>query len=449
VCGDGDADGCDDCSSGTDGFGPLADARPEADGPDADGDGRCAQADSDDDNDGVADGADTDPGNPRLCADSDGDGCDDCVAGVDDLGPLPDARPENDGDDSDGDGLCDAGDPDDDNDGAADTQDPAPLNPDICGDTDADLCDDCAVGADDWGPRPDANPLQDGDDADRDGLCNHGDLDDDGDSVVDEDDSAPLNAGLCADGDRDGCEDCSLSRRRDPAHDGPDADSDGVCDAGDSDDDNDGAGDSMDSAPQDPRQCRDRDRDGCDDCSVGTDGFGPQPDVRPNADGEDLDLDGLCDRGDPDDDNDGIPDADDVAAQDPLRCIDADGDACDDCHVGTDGLGPARDADPRGDGPDVDRDGLCDAGDADDDNDGVPDSADAVPLDPALCGDRDADGCDDCTVGSDRFGPRPDIDASRDGPDADGDGLCDRGDPCPHTAANELDENGACAPASR
>jgi hypothetical protein len=41
--------------------------------------------------------------------------------------------------------------------------------------------------------------------------------------------------------------------------------------------------------------------DGCDDCVSGTDA--------PNNDGVDFDMDGLCDAGDPDDDNDLVPDA--------------------------------------------------------------------------------------------------------------------------------------------
>ncbi len=53
--------------------------------------------------------------------------------------------PNNDGVDTDGDGLCDAGDTDDDNDGVPDALDPAPLDPSICGDLDGDTCDDCSV----------------------------------------------------------------------------------------------------------------------------------------------------------------------------------------------------------------------------------------------------------------------------------------------------------------
>ena len=130
----------------------------------------------------------------------------------------------------------------------------------------------------------------------------------------------------------------------------------------------------MDPAPQDPSLCGDVDGDTCDDCSVGTDGFGPLPDFNTADDGPDFDVDGLCDAGDADDDNDGIDDGVDPAPQDPSLCGDADADTCDDCTIGTDGIGPLPDFDTADDGPDFDVDGLCDAGDADDDNDGVDDA---------------------------------------------------------------------------
>ena len=92
-----------------------------------------------------------------VCRDADGDTCDDCASGTDD--------PANDGTDTDSDGLCDAGDADDDNDGVDDGSDPAPTNPDICGDSESDTCDDCSVGTDDLGPLSDADPFNDGVDA--------------------------------------------------------------------------------------------------------------------------------------------------------------------------------------------------------------------------------------------------------------------------------------------
>ncbi|MFV1035422.1 putative Ig domain-containing protein, partial [Klebsiella pneumoniae] len=71
-------------------------------------------------------------------------------------------------------------------------------------------------------------------------------------------------------------------------------------------------------------------------------------------------------------------------------------------------------------------DGLCDAGvDPDDDNDGVLDGADTNPLVATICADSEPDGCDDCSVtGADQSGGDP----NNDGPDLDGDGICDAGD---------------------
>ncbi len=69
----------------------------------------------------------------------------------------------------------------------------------------------------------------------------------------------------------------------------------------------------------------------------------------------------------------------------------------------------------------------------DSDSDGVFDIQDPVPTNPDVCGDSDADTCDDCSLGTDDFGPLPDSDPANDGPDGDGDGACDAGDNCPAT----------------
>jgi len=65
---------------------------------------------------------------------------------------------------------------------------------------------------------------------------------------------------------------------------------------------------------------------------------------------------------------------------------------------------------------DHDSDGICDDADDDDDNDGVLDADDADPFDNMVCSDTDGDGCDDCSSGI--------YDPSNDGPDDDGDGIC-------------------------
>ena len=51
------------------------------------------------------------------------------------------------------------------------------------------------------------------------------------------------------------------------------------------------------------------------------------------------------------------------------------------------------------------------------DGDGAPDDTDPFPEDPQRCGDSDKDTCDDCSQGT--------FDPGNDGPDSDGDGMCD------------------------
>lgn len=154
---------------------------PTIDCPDNDGDGTCDGADPDDDNDQVPDGADDQPSNRLACRDTDADGCDDCASGEDN--PLAD------GPDYDLDGLCDTGDPDDDNDGVPDSSDLDPFNPNGCGDSDGDRCDDCILTA-----MP--TPENDGPDLDADGLCDFGDPDDDNDGTADPADCAPTDGTL-------------------------------------------------------------------------------------------------------------------------------------------------------------------------------------------------------------------------------------------------------------
>lgn len=73
---------------------------------------------------------------------------------------------------------------------------------------------------------------------------------------------------------------------------------------------------------------------------------------------------------------------------------------------------------------DTDNDGTPDVFDSDDDNDGVEDGDDADPLDNFICSDIDNDTCDDCSQGEGQ-------DPSNDGPDSNGDGICDAGEPSP------------------
>jgi len=287
ACQDLDSDTCDDCSV-------LGQPDVSDDGLDTDSDGLCNAGDPDDDNDTVLDGADTDPLDEFVCQDLDSDTCDDCSV-------LGQPNTANDGPDTDSDGLCNAGDPDDDNDTVLDDDDTDPLDEFVCLDVDTDTCDDCSVLG-----QPDVS--DDGLDTDSDGLCNTGDPDDDNDTVLDGADTDPLDEFVCQDLDTDTCDDCSVLGQPDVSDDGLDTDSDGACNAGDPDDDNDTVLDGADTDPLDAYACQDLDSDTCDDCSV----LG-QPDV--SNDGPDNESDGLCDAGDPDDDNDGIDDAIDGPGQ--------------------------------------------------------------------------------------------------------------------------------------
>ena len=231
-------------------------------------------------------------------------------------------------------------------------------------------------------------------DFDMDGLGNPCDIDDDNDTVPDGADSDQFNRFVCRDVEPDTCDDCS-SGVDDPSNDGPDADAEGICDAGDN----------------------------CD--------------QDPNVDQANYDGDALGDVCDPDDDNDGVDDGTDSSQFDEFICRDADADTCDDCTSGTD--------DVSNDGLDTDGEGLCDLGDncpgvanltqenfdgdlqgdacdPDDDNDGVDDVDDWEPFLATSCRDADGDSCDDCVSGSD--------DPSNDGLDTDGEGICDAGDNC-------------------
>ncbi|MHC4442537.1 MAG: S8 family serine peptidase [Planctomycetota bacterium] len=396
ICADTDGDTCNDCSSGS--YGPAND------GTDTDGDGICDLTDTctDIDGDGLGNGdngnngctdttTDSNDNNPQVCADTDTDTCDDCSTGSFD--------PANDGTDTDSDGICDStdtctdadgdglGNGDNGNSGCVDpTTDSDDGNPNVCTNSDGDTCDDCSGGSFD--------PDNDGTDVDGDGICDFSDtcIDVDGDGLgngnngnsgcvdptTDSDDG---NANVCADTDGDTCEDCS-SGNYDPANDGIDMDSDGLCDAGDTcmDMDGDGLGNgdkgnsgcvnpTTDSDDGNPNVCADTDGDTCEDCSGGS--------FDPANDGTDMDGDGICDFTDTctDADGDGLGNGDngnsgcadpttDSDDNNPQVCTDSDTDTCDDCSVTG---GPP---DPANDGMDTDNDGICDAGDTCTDADG-------------------------------------------------------------------------------
>ena len=145
---------------------------------------------------------------------------------------------------------------------------------------------------------------------------------------------------------------------------------------------------------------QDDDRDGDGQTNDFEEEHGTDPDVSGDV-VPDTDDDGLFDFDDEDIDGDEVPNEADEQPNDRTRCHDLDLDTCDECAGGI--L-----AEVSTDGPDLDYDGLCDAGDPDQDGDAVPDANDAFPRDPKENLDTDLDG----------IGNMVD-------PDDDGDGVLD------------------------
>ena len=226
-------------------------------------------------------------------------------------------------------------------------------------------------------------PLSENDD-DADGLPNE--IDVDGTGGTDADGNGADDALQPEDTDADGAPDFLDT---DADNDGipdivettVDTDADGVGDWRDTDTDADGIDDAIEADAVPPLVGSDGDQDGLDD-ALDVDATG----------GSDADMDGLDDALQPNDtDGDGTPDfRDDDSDADTLG-DDVEGSADND----GDGLGNWRDPDSDGDGydddvegtVDSDGDGVPDFIDPDSDNDGIPDAADN--------GDKDGDGIPD------------------------------------------------------
>ncbi|MCB0517406.1 MAG: hypothetical protein H6577_23815 [Lewinellaceae bacterium] len=434
---------------------PLDQCDPNATFPlcDFDGDGKNNSTDLDDDGDGVPDAVDVDDFNPN--SDTDGDGftdisettngsnplnpCDpeptlpDCGGDLDEDGdgyfgdviatsPVYDPDdanpciPDNTADacDFDGDNIPNGVDNDDDGDGVADGQDSNPYDPNS--DSDGDFYTDIEETTNGSDPLDQCSPVPGpgcGGEVDSDGDGYFADVPVD-DTDFDPDDANPCVPNICA---------------------GPcDFDQDGLVNAADPDNDNDGVLDAADAGACDPDS--DSDGDGISDMDeTGGDGvYNPGQDsdpldkCDPNFDQGtcDFDGDGMLNDVDPDDDNDGVADASDVDKYNPDSDSDGDGYAdIDETNGGTD---PLNHCDPDNFTPtcDCDNDGTPNVDDPDDDNDGVLDTNDADKCDPNS--DTDNDGVSDIdekTGGSDPLDPcDPNPDANACGnQDADGDGY--------------------------
>ena len=235
----------------------------------------------------------------------------------------------------------------------------------------------------------------------------------------------------------------------------------------DSDDDNDGWEDDLDSFPKNPSEWLDTDSDGIGnnaDTDDDNDGWIDTKEVQCGTGPldslsypQDFDGDSLCDAVDTDDDGDKWSDTVDVFPLDPSEWFDTDGD----------GIGNNADTDDDGDGwsdlaeetcdgdkddssiepTDSDRDGLCDGMDPDRDGDGTINDDDAFPDDPNEYLDSDGDGVGnnaDLDDDGDGLSDLTEISAGTDplNSDTDSDGWNDGFDAFPLNAAEWKDTDG-------
>ena len=150
-------------------------------------------------------------------------------------------------------------------------------------------------------------------DTDDDGIFDFEDADIDGDGVLNEDDEQPRDGLFCHDLDEDTCNDCAGGEEVDPSADGPDLDGDGMCDAGDSDQDGDTVPDASDAFPRDPNESVDTDHDGIgNNADTDDDGDGLTDQAEVTAGTDPLKKDTGTNPNDPDTDGDDYPDLSDL-----------------------------------------------------------------------------------------------------------------------------------------
>jgi hypothetical protein len=185
-----------------------------------------------------------------------------------------------------------------------------------------------------------ANPEQA--DFDEDGLGNFCDSDDDNDGVEDSQDAFPFDATEDTDSDQDGIGDngdnCPVVANPDQV----DQDQDGLGNACDGDDDNDGVDDELDAFPLDSTETIDTDNDGIgNNADLDDDGDG----VNDNSDAFPLDSTESVDS-----DSDGVGDNGDAFPQDENETVDADGDGVGDNSDNCPSNANAEQTDTDGDG---------------------------------------------------------------------------------------------------